>query len=70
MGIKFTTKFWCVKSGDGVKKPILRFKEDHGDRYECYQIQYDHQISIYFFQPEKFLTLVIFTLFSVDLCST
>ena len=25
---KFTTKFWYVQSGDGVKKPILQLKED------------------------------------------
>ena len=39
MGTKFTTKFWNVQSGDGVKKRILQFKEDQGDRYERYQIR-------------------------------
>ena len=69
MGTKFTTTFWYVQSGDGVKKPILQFKEDQGDRYG-YRIRYNRQISIYFFQLEKFLTLLIFSLFSVDLWST
>ena len=63
MGTKFTNKFWYVWSGDGVKKPILQFKGDQGDRY-------DRQISIYFFRLDTFLTLFIFTLFSVDLRST
>ena len=36
MGTKFTTKFWYMGSGGGVKKPILQFKEDQGDRYEWY----------------------------------
>ena len=34
MGIKFTTKFWFMQSGeirDGVKRPMLQFKEDQGD---------------------------------------
>ena len=32
MGTKFTTTFWYVQSGVGVKKPILQFKEDQGER--------------------------------------
>ena len=36
MGTKFTTKFWYMGSGGGVKKPILQFKEDQGDGYEWY----------------------------------
>ena len=61
MGTKFTTKCWYVRSGDGVKKPILPFKEDHGDTYE----RYDQQISISCFQLKKFLTL-----FTVNFWST
>ena len=54
MATKFATKFWYVQSGDGVKKPILQFKEDQGDRYERYWIRYDRQISIYFFNRKSF----------------
>ena len=36
MGIKFTTKFWFVQSEDGVKRPMLQFKEDQVDWYEQY----------------------------------
>ena len=55
-----------MRSEDGVKKPILQFKEDQGDRYE----RYDPVRSTDFLF--KFLTLLIFifTLFSVDLWST
>ena len=49
-----------------AKKPLLPFKEDQGDTYEWY----NGKISISFFQLEKFSTLFIFTLFSVDLWST
>ena len=66
LGSKFITKCWYVQSGDGVKKPLLPFKEDQGDTYEWY----NGKISISFFQLEKFSTLFIFTLFSVDLWST
>ena len=62
MGTKFTctTKFWYVQSGDGVKKPILQFKEDRGDRYERYRIWYDQQSSICFFQPVKFFIIYFY----------
>ena len=63
MGTKFTTKFWYVQSEDGVKRPILHFKEDQGDRYE----QYDRVLSTDFlFQ----LTLIYFYSISVNLWST
>ena len=62
MGTKFTTKFWYVQSGDRVKKPVLQFKEVQGD--ERYRIRYDRQISIYFFQPVKFLTIYFYSIFS------
>ena len=60
-----------MQSGDGVKKPILQFKEDQRDRYEHYRIRYNRQISIYFCQLVKFLTIYFYsTVFSVDLWST
>ena len=49
-----------MQSGDGVKRPILQFKEDQGDRYERYRIRYDQQISIYFFSTGKFFDSIYF----------
>ena len=64
MGTKFTTKFLYVQSGDRVKKLILQFKEDQGDRYKCYWIRYIWHFSIYFFQPVKFFTIYFYSIFS------
>ena len=60
MGTKFTTKFWYMQSEDRVKKHILQFKEDQGDRYESCWIRYDWQISIYLSTAFEYLFLLYF----------
>ena len=70
MGTKFTDKYRYVRSGDRVKKAILPFKEDQGDRYERYDLVQSTDFYLLFFNWKSLTLFILFTLFSVDLQST